>query len=734
MRLLYCYTEFLDAQGNPRAFRNLEKIELNLSTEERFSFNKETNTLRRVPRTTPLPKEFWTNDVAKAVTNQSSNLYNVNVIAGQNGSGKSTMIHYIIDLLDATHGMIKNHMPKSKRHDPRMHRNILLFEGVAHSSNDTEGVEWFLMDYAPLSTGITEAVRLEGFSEDSPQTTRFFFHKWLVPFNNTDDNSEREHAKAGITRLLKGTKVIYMTNTLNKRDYELHQYDDPKRVDYRKLFVYDCAIGAMLRSNVSQFFANEIYKQVKYVFDSNQYKLRVALDVALNMKQENNPKINSHQTLMPKTLTLLPRIDTYHNMFYEKNISVYRQFLDKWASGQTPASDLTQLLGVLCVGAFITNISKICELNEDKSEKDFFNKMSNCESPLDFDYMKETIDKYSCFSACMFKGPYEDKLYLFGRKGIDGEVQKLTNYCFKYIDFLSDHKGDLFCSFSKLSDGKSYVLPLDLAKDEGLFPVLIQFIQKYRYTCEPNYTIDFDWGLSSGEENMLRLFSNLYFIFDRDYSSGRYGDYMIYNDDQDECDSVLIFMDEADLTMHPEWQRTMIYILTAYLPSIYPLPNTRDMQLILSTHSPLLLGDIPTENVTYLENGRPINGGDNKSDSILGGTFGQNIHTILKESFFLGNGTVGEFAARKINATAKRLKQLSNGYKPKTGELDTLRQMVALVAPSILRAQLDQLLRDAELQTTYDADQAKRLFSQFCMLSPEDQKRFMNMERGSSND
>ena len=54
MRLLYCYTEFLDKNGNPRRFRGLDTIEVNLSATDVFSYDKNTNTLTRTARRHPL--------------------------------------------------------------------------------------------------------------------------------------------------------------------------------------------------------------------------------------------------------------------------------------------------------------------------------------------------------------------------------------------------------------------------------------------------------------------------------------------------------------------------------------------------------------------------------------------------------------------------------------------------------------------------------------------------------
>ena len=57
----------------------------------------------------------------------------------------------------------------------------------------------------------------------------------------------------------------------------------------------------------------------------------------------------------------------------------------------------------------------------------------------------------------------------------------------------------------------------------------MEFLQKYRYICNPDYFLDLHWGLSSGESSLLSLFASFYYIFDVDYTSGRYGDYKIVN-------------------------------------------------------------------------------------------------------------------------------------------------------------------------------------------------------------
>lgn len=92
-------------------------------------------------------------------------------------------------------------------------------------------------------------------------------------------------------------------------------------------------------------------------------------------------------------------------------------------------------------------------------------------------------------------------------------------------------------------------------------------------------------------------------------------------------------------------------------------------------------------------------------------TFGQNIHQILKNSFFLSNGTVGAFAEEKINNTAARLRRIAELLNEKEEplnfegnedffvarrELEQCRQVIKLVAPGILKSKLMELYREAE--------------------------------------
>ena len=594
-----------------------------------------------------------------------------------------------------------------------------------------------MFDYNPNQVKSYPKFEKNGFSNNCPKSFRFFFSspKELIESNRSqikDSIINCSYARDRIIALLKKTKIVYMTNTLTKRDYNfrIDSSPDGRRSDF---FVYNCSLGAKISSNVSSFFAYEIYRQVQYVFDENQKNIRERL-------KEEIPEIPC-----PHELHIHPRILQIYSMLNE-HIPIYiLPYLDRMDIGETFSTDqLADLLSALCVASYILNVSKqpvdISVERDWNQLKDLYTK--NFPSPIPW---KDIIEKFYQTFLEIVKSNYRPNKHKASKeyKYQATSLEVLKKTCLDYLDFLNKNKSTLLSRFRPTPDGESFLLSLDsIELDKTLFSKLIEFVQKYRNISSNVYTIDFDWGLSSGEDSMLRLFSDLYYVFDCDLNIESNRNYTIYNNESHifgkgvPCDTVLFFMDEADLTLHPEWQRRLIHILTAGLPSIYPLPNTKDIQIILSTHSPLLLGDVPEENITYMRaDNQILKHTSSGTFEVPGETFGQNIHVILKDSFFLSEGTVGKFAANKINAAAHRLYEISgqkinSSVQVSMGEMDSLRRTVALVAPGILRNQLEQLLHRAE-QSLYNEDNhmVERIIQASTNLSSEDRKRVIESLR-----
>lgn len=106
--------------------------------------------------------------------------------------------------------------------------------------------------------------------------------------------------------------------------------------------------------------------------------------------------------------------------------------------------------------------------------------------------------------------------------------------------------------------------------------------------------------------------------------------------------------------MHPEWQRKVIDFLR-FLKNNIPWMKKIDIQVILVSHTPFLVGDIPGENISYFKDGELIRN-EHK-------TFGGNIYDILKESFLM-KSCFGEFSKQKIEKVIRLLsKDENNNYK-----------------------------------------------------------------------
>lgn len=116
--------------------------------------------------------------------------------------------------------------------------------------------------------------------------------------------------------------------------------------------------------------------------------------------------------------------------------------------------------------------------------------------------------------------------------------------------------------------------------------------------------------------------------------------------------NMLLLIDEFDLYMHPEWQRKALKTLIDGLSARYSDSN---IQIILATHSPLLLSDIPIQNCVFLKKQeRCLTIEDNLS---LRQTFGANVHILLQNAFFLDR-TIGEYAFQLILTISKKLSAL----------------------------------------------------------------------------
>lgn len=143
-----------------------------------------------------------------------------------------------------------------------------------------------------------------------------------------------------------------------------------------------------------------------------------------------------------------------------------------------------------------------------------------------------------------------------------------------------------------------------------------------------------------------------------------------------------IVLDEVEMCFHPEYQRTFLYKLLTSIERLH-LNTYCSFNILITTHSPFLLSDIPQSNVLYLEDGKVVD------KSKMQNPFAANVNDILYQSFFLNNGFMGEFAKQKIL-------NLVNEAGKKTMDMQKAQELIGLIGEPMLRERLQDMLEEEQ--------------------------------------
>lgn len=146
-----------------------------------------------------------------------------------------------------------------------------------------------------------------------------------------------------------------------------------------------------------------------------------------------------------------------------------------------------------------------------------------------------------------------------------------------------------------------------------------------------------------------------------------------------------LVLDEVELYCHPEYQRTFIADLLdrlSWLDITYPIES---INILLVTHSPFILSDIPKNNILYLKNGKTVN-----DTGKIVNPLGANVNDILRQSFFLENGFMGKHIQTKILSLVDFL----NSDNVENEELDFVNaeKFIDLIGDEVVVKQLKVLL------------------------------------------
>jgi hypothetical protein len=201
-----------------------------------------------------------------------------------------------------------------------------------------------------------------------------------------------------------------------------------------------------------------------------------------------------------------------------------------------------------------------------------------------------------------------------------------------------------------------------------------EFIEGFSETMTYFETMSVGWlGISSGQRAYLNLFASLYAE--------------IRNVSQP---NMVLCIDEGDLYLHPRWQIEFFSKLMKVLPAIYQ----GKIQLVLTSHSPFLLTDLPRQNIEILN-------ADPNSVTVeedCAPTFGGNLYDLYAGPLFLGRDRSGIFSRDKI----EELLKVVDKEKPSKADEVYIDRFLQILGDEILkfkiRKKLDMYDHDTRAQ------------------------------------
>lgn len=265
---------------------------------------------------------------------------------------------------------------------------------------------------------------------------------------------------------------------------------------------------------------------------------------------------------------------------------------------------------------------------------------------------------------------------------IKKDKSHITTKLRQTIHFLDAfNQGRSIQSDFSFSDYESFVIPQKARENslESLMELMPPPIFKYEILLKKtddgkNAIIPF-YKLSSGERQFLFMVSTiLYHIINIKSVPTSRIHYRCMN----------IVLDEVEICFHPEYQRTFLQKLINMITRLN-LNSYCAFNIMVTTHSPFLLSDIPHTNVLYLKNGEKC---DNNA---MKNPFAANVNDILLQSFFLKNGFMGEFVKGRIISL---ISFLTTDKKKGDWNMDKADKFIALVGEPLLKERLESLYEE----------------------------------------
>ena len=552
------------------------------------------------------------------------NILNINGIIGKNASGKTSLISIIGDKIDSRHH--RKEIFNEKCRNPHKEINILellnnqedyeksikykyTYFLLYHLGKDSEGRNEFVFEtdcpekYKEIFTNydlLNKQLNIIGAEKD------YYIGKGWFPFIfKCEENGCK--LMEDVSKVMNNTSIIKFYD--NKKIYKktIKDGNEPEhKICLKRKYSY---LEGVYTYNKLKYLVNNM-KQSKMnsesMFKNDRYILNVVIE-------DIKPTIDE-----------IDKIFGYDAMEDDVIINYKNHISDDFTESQ---KIMLAIVNKLLWYVFNRNIDFRNDIKNDRIAyiKELNNITKNIENNT-YDALKEKYKEQFKIIVQEIKNNYfhdmefDENVYINSFESMINEFEKFFGEC--------DKKDKHILYEYEENKLKIYIMAESNLEIMGnLFKnVLEESLHKYMEDEDSVFQEFFKLGidyLSEGESYYLSLYTSIYENIT----------------EMKDIDNFILLFDEIESRMHPELCRCLINDLIVELKKY----DEKKFQIIISSHSPFIVGDMLKDNIVLLNRKDEKTVVSHPKDK----SFGQNIHKILKDNFFM-ESTIGEYSKKII--------------------------------------------------------------------------------------
>lgn len=639
--LCYVYINGDEKKYGERLKENLFEKDIIFNNKYKITYQNNTITIQY--------NEDYIEDFYK-VKSVERNVKIISSIIGKNGSGKTSLLHFIISIIYLNYYMDMNYLILFN-----INNKILIInrkckiDQVKNFTNEEAEIIYYSDDK-----------KMELYNLIKDNVTTIYFSNIASMKNNPFGKTEESKKYFNIS-LTSDLHTFFKNEYLLMGNYHIdNKYTDDRFVkdnyeeikNYRinknvKYLTYDTLFGIkyiLLRLN--------IYSDIKNFIDTSFDELRLYKKYSktnyYDVKNIERIKIEPtskekeiYESLITEFMILKEKKD---NKLMCKNISIFA-IIDAYFN------ELYNKINNYAVAEVIDNeINKIENISEETTEekwKKIQKRIGDIEKRKILDAYKESFakEKQTEELAKNYTKLYYDFIEKLNKKynNLYEDVKKL--FRLKNVNYYMANTGINF-------EGRPY-----FSDEPYIFVDVSEFSNLYNLINKNNNiktVFNFDFrGISSGQQALLDIYSEFFYIKEKI-----------------ESNNIIVFMDEPELYMHPEWQREFVTLMIEFFNEQF---HDKNIQIIYTTNSPYTLSDLqPIDVITLGSKGKITN------------AFANNIHTLLRNDFFM-ESTMGELARNKIN-------EIVNDEGKNNIDMKYKEKIINIIGDELIKIKLEEIV------------------------------------------